>query len=83
MQVQFQTEQTHLIQELSLNLDDYEIIREIGKSCLMLGGVEDISFLFLAKHKSTGRLLSLKLTDLTISIDYEFIEQVVVMTRLI
>lgn len=40
-------------------------------------GVEDISFLFLAKHTPTSKIVSLRLTDLTISTDYEFIDEMI------
>ena len=57
--------------DLTEKFQDYDIIKEIG-------GIEDISFLFLARHIPSNRLVSLKLTDLTISTDYEFIEELVV-----
>lgn len=60
--------------ELTSTLSDYEILKECG-------GMEDISFLFLAKHVPSGHLVSLKLTDLTLSQDSEFLEEVTVKTR--
>ncbi|KAJ3324429.1 hypothetical protein HDV06_006840 [Boothiomyces sp. JEL0866] len=52
------------------SLNDYELLRDIG-------GVEDISFLYLAKHTPTGKTVTLKLTDLSLSMDYEFIDEVI------
>ena len=52
-------------------ISDYEIIRDCG-------GAEDISFLFLAKHILSGQSVSLKLTDLTLAEDAQFIQECVV-----
>ena len=52
-------------------ISDYEILKRSG-------GVDEISFMFLAKHLITGKRVSLKLTDLKLSQDYEFIEQLIV-----
>ncbi|KAJ3315164.1 hypothetical protein HDV04_004305 [Boothiomyces sp. JEL0838] len=51
-------------------INDYELLRDIG-------GVEDISFLYLARHIPTGKTVTLKLTDLSLSMDYEFIDEVI------
>ncbi|KAI8894520.1 kinase-like domain-containing protein [Globomyces pollinis-pini] len=55
---------------LTANVSDYEIIRKI---C----GIEDVSFLVLAKHQPTQKMVSLKITDLTLSPDNEFIEEII------
>jgi hypothetical protein len=57
--------------DLTTKIGDYEIIRNCG-------GVEDISYMFLAKHSPSALLVSLKLTDLDLSQDYEFIEEAMV-----
>jgi hypothetical protein len=44
------------------------------------GGIEEISFLLQAKHKPTGKLVSMIMTDLTLSTDYEFIDEIIVIT---
>ncbi|KAJ3276239.1 hypothetical protein HDV01_005687 [Terramyces sp. JEL0728] len=54
----------------STSLNDYEILKDIG-------GVEDISFLYLARYTPTGKTVTLKLTDLSLSMDYEFIDEVI------
>ena len=56
---------------LTPKIKDYEILKRSG-------GVDDISYMFLAKHHISGKKVSLKLTDLTLSQDYEFIEGVMV-----
>ncbi|KAI8926763.1 kinase-like domain-containing protein [Entophlyctis helioformis] len=54
----------------SSNLADYDLISDVG-------GVDDISFLYLAKHNPTGDMVALQYTDLTLSPDYEFIEELI------
>jgi Protein kinase domain len=51
------------------NIKDFDLIGDI---C----GVEDISFLYVAKHIPSGRMVSLKFTDMRISPDFEFIQEV-------
>ncbi|KAJ3068239.1 hypothetical protein HDU98_008609 [Podochytrium sp. JEL0797] len=50
------------------NIQDYEIISDIG-------GVGDVSYLYLAKFIPTSELVALQYTDLKLSQDYEFEEQ--------
>jgi hypothetical protein len=57
--------------DLTASIHDYQITKKIS-------GVEDISFLYLAKHLPTGKIVCLKLTDLHISTDYELIDEVIV-----
>lgn len=45
---------------------------------LVSGGVEDVSFLFYARHIPTGDDVTLKYTDLGISSDFKLIEKLVV-----
>ena len=40
-----------------------------------LGGVDDISFIYKGKHVPTGKLVSLIYTDLSLSLDLEFIQE--------
>lgn len=56
---------------LTPHIHDYDILKRSG-------GVDEISYMFLAKHTVSGKKVSLKLTDLTLSQDYEFIEEVIV-----
>ncbi|KAJ3174999.1 hypothetical protein HDU87_006533 [Geranomyces variabilis] len=41
------------------------------------GGVDDISYLYVAKHVPTGEYVALKYTDLTLSPDYELIDELI------
>ncbi|KAI8821857.1 kinase-like domain-containing protein [Fimicolochytrium jonesii] len=59
-------ERTHFTNEIG----DYELISDIG-------GVDDISYLYQARHIPTGDPVALKYTDLTISPDYELIEELI------
>ncbi|KAJ8325610.1 hypothetical protein O5D80_005814 [Batrachochytrium dendrobatidis] len=52
------------------NIKDYDLISDIG-------GVDDISFLYLAKFIPSGEVVALKYTDLTISPDYEFVDELI------
>lgn len=54
---------------LTPRISDYEIFNQCG-------GVDEISFMFLANHLESGCKVSLKLTDLNLSPDYEFLEEV-------
>ncbi|KAJ3224428.1 hypothetical protein HK099_008448 [Clydaea vesicula] len=54
----------------STNINDYELISDIG-------GVDDISFLYLAKQKSTGEIIALKYTDLSLSPNFEFMQELI------
>ncbi|KAJ3277225.1 U4/U6-U5 snRNP complex subunit lsm3, partial [Blyttiomyces sp. JEL0837] len=59
-----------------------ELIRTVKRSHDMLfvrgdGGVDDISYLYLAKHIPTQDLVALKYTDLTLSPDFELIEELI------
>ncbi|KAJ3337687.1 hypothetical protein HDU93_000694 [Gonapodya sp. JEL0774] len=58
-------------QRYSTRIKDYELLSQIG-------GVDDLSFLYLARHLPNGELVALKYTDLTISPDFELIEEVIV-----
>jgi hypothetical protein len=40
--------------------------------------VDDVSFLYLSKYVPTGELIALKYTDLTLSSDHEFIDEMIV-----
>ncbi|KAI9219359.1 kinase-like domain-containing protein [Blastocladiella britannica] len=50
------------------NIGDYELLSPIG-------GVDDMSYLFLAIHKPTRTSVALKYTDLSISPDMAFIDE--------
>ncbi len=39
------------------------------------GGIEDISYLYLAKNTQQEQLVCLKYTDLTLSTDFELIQE--------
>ncbi|KAJ3159831.1 hypothetical protein HDU86_001483 [Geranomyces michiganensis] len=52
------------------DISHYELISDIG-------GVDDISYLYLAKHVPTGEFVALKYTDLTLSPDYELIDELI------
>ncbi|KXS10165.1 kinase-like protein, partial [Gonapodya prolifera JEL478] len=54
----------------STRIKDYELLSQIG-------GVDDLSFLYLARHIPTRELVALKYTDLTISPDFELVEEVI------
>lgn len=56
--------------EYTNTIKDYELINDIG-------GVDDISYLYLAKHIPTGSYVSLKYTDLALSPDFEFVEELI------
>jgi serine/threonine protein kinase len=56
--------------DLTNSIQDYQILKKIS-------GVEDISFLYLAKHIPTGKVICLKFTDLHLSTDYELIDEVI------
>ena len=43
-----------------------------------LGGVDDISYLYIAKYIPTQETVALKYTDLTLSPDFELIDELVV-----
>lgn len=58
----------------STDIRDYELLTDIG-------GIDDISFLYLAKYIPTGESVALKYTDLTLSPDFELIDEVVVSWR--
>ncbi|TPX61350.1 hypothetical protein PhCBS80983_g01182 [Powellomyces hirtus] len=61
----------HLLHHhLTHDIQDYELISDIG-------GVDDISYLYLAKHIPTGESVALKYTDLTLSPDYELIDELI------
>ena len=68
----FQRKPTEIdARQLTSLITDYQMIRECG-------GVEDISYLFIAKHIPSDQLVGLKLTDLTLSNDYELLQEVIV-----
>lgn len=46
---------------------------------LIIGGIEDISYLYLAKYVSKNDFVSLKYTDLTLSTDFELIQELQVL----
>lgn len=54
----------------TLDIRDYELINDIG-------AVDDISYLYLAKHTPTGSLVALKYTDLALSPDFGLIDEVI------
>ncbi|KAI8848079.1 kinase-like domain-containing protein [Chytridium lagenaria] len=51
-------------------ISDYELLSDIG-------GVDDISYLYLARYVPTKEIVALKYTDLTLSPDYELIEELI------
>ena len=67
-------------------ITDYELLEGIGKQKIWqfmkkprnIGGVDDVSYLYLAKYKHSQELIGLKYTDLSLSPDYEFIEELTV-----
>ena len=68
----------------------YDLLSNIGEFCFALelrpgaewnpatGGVEDVSFMFYARHVPTGDDVALKYTDLNISSNCELIERLIV-----
>ncbi|KAJ3234450.1 hypothetical protein HDU81_001406 [Chytriomyces hyalinus] len=54
----------------SPQIKDYELITDIG-------GVGDISYLYLAKYIPTEELVALSYTDLTLSPDYELVDEMI------
>ncbi|KAJ3031649.1 UNVERIFIED_CONTAM: hypothetical protein HDU68_001729 [Siphonaria sp. JEL0065] len=54
----------------SPHIRDYELIADIG-------GVGDISYLYHAKYTPTGEMVALKYTDLSLSQDYELVDEVI------
>ncbi|KAL7746390.1 hypothetical protein RI367_008233 [Sorochytrium milnesiophthora] len=52
------------------NIQDYELLSPIG-------GVDDMSYMYLSRFRPTGDLVTLKYTDLTISPDMEFLEELI------
>jgi len=59
---------TNIKTKYSTDIAQYELISPIG-------GVDDISYLYLALYIPTNEFVALKYTDLTISIDYELIKE--------
>ncbi|KAI9146326.1 kinase-like domain-containing protein [Paraphysoderma sedebokerense] len=60
--------------EFSTNIQDYELMSPIG-------GVDDISYMYLSRYIPTQDLVALKYTDLTISPDWEFLEELMVVIK--
>lgn len=57
-------------------MQDFELIQDVGMFLSsFLGGIEDISYLYLAKNTASGAVVSLKYTDLTLSTDFELIHE--------
>ncbi|KAI9197478.1 kinase-like domain-containing protein [Polychytrium aggregatum] len=54
----------------SSSIADYELLGDIG-------GIDDISYLYLARFNPTQELVALKYTDLTLSPDFEFVEELI------
>ncbi|KAI8800100.1 kinase-like domain-containing protein [Cladochytrium replicatum] len=52
------------------SIHDYELLGDIG-------GIDDISFLYLARHLPTNEIVALRYTDLTLSADFELIEELI------
>ncbi|KAI9363425.1 kinase-like domain-containing protein [Zopfochytrium polystomum] len=52
----------------SANITEYELLSDIG-------GVDDVSYLCLARFIPTGEYVALKYTDLSLSPDYEYVEE--------
>nr|KAJ3422958.1 hypothetical protein HK105_005307 [Polyrhizophydium stewartii] len=61
------------------SLSDVRFTKDIGDYKLIedIGGVNDVSYLYLAKHLPTGETVGLKYTDLTLSPDFEFVEELI------
>lgn len=55
----------------TFNIKDYDLLEDVG-------GVDDISFLYLARFKPTNELVTLKYTDMSLSPDYEFVQELIV-----
>ncbi|KAJ3339186.1 Actin-like 6A [Entophlyctis luteolus] len=55
----------------SNSIEDYELLSHIG-------GVCDVNFLYLAKYKPTNETVTLNYTDLTLSTDDEFVDEMIV-----
>ncbi|KAJ3019050.1 hypothetical protein HKX48_002402 [Thoreauomyces humboldtii] len=60
----------HTVHHFTNDIQHYELISDIG-------GVDDISYLYLAKHVPTGEYVAIKYTDLTLSPDYELIDELI------
>eukprot|EP00842_Homolaphlyctis_polyrhiza_P002858 jgi/Hompol1/3573/HPOL_003292-RA len=56
--------------EFSSVITDYDLLADIG-------GVDEISYLYLARHIPTGEFVALMYTDLTISSEYDFVEEII------
>jgi len=65
----------------SSNLSDYTIVSEISQLVIFIvnrGGCDDISYLYLARYMPTKELVGLRYTDLKISTDASFVEELAV-----
>ena len=65
---------TELKNKYGCKITDYELLEVIG-------GIDDVSFLYLARHKPSLDMVSLKYTDLSISPDSEFVDEIIQSTR--
>ncbi|KAI8611561.1 kinase-like domain-containing protein [Chytriomyces sp. MP71] len=54
----------------SSQIKDYELVIDIG-------GVSDVSYLYLAKHVPTEEMVALSYTDLTLSPNFEFLDEMI------
>ncbi|KAI8802441.1 kinase-like domain-containing protein [Cladochytrium replicatum] len=52
------------------SIQDYELLGDIG-------GIDDIAYLYLARHLPTNEIVALRYTDLTLSADFELIEELI------
>ncbi|KNC96523.1 STE/STE20/FRAY protein kinase [Spizellomyces punctatus DAOM BR117] len=66
----FQSKKSQRRHQYTNDIQDYELLSDIG-------GVDDISYLYLARHIPTGEYVALKYTDLTLSPDYELIDELI------
>ncbi|TPX44622.1 hypothetical protein SeMB42_g02198 [Synchytrium endobioticum] len=61
---------SHNTLQFTSDIADYELLHDVG-------GVDDISYLYMARYIPTRELVALKYTDLTLSPDFELIDELV------
>lgn len=70
-----QSAQKEYDEQYAPGLDNYELQQTVGI-------LEDISYGYSAKYKVNGKIVTLKLTDLQLSQDYELLTEMIVSTYL-
>ncbi|KAJ3185245.1 hypothetical protein HDU85_001295 [Gaertneriomyces sp. JEL0708] len=66
----FQSRKLRARHKFTNDIRDYELLSDIG-------GVDDISYLYLARHTPSGQYVALKYTDLALSGDFELIDELI------